>query len=195
MPGPFRDTDTTSNKCRSTPRKLNKLVLVDRNSLPLLSPGTWIRHNVGHALDSCVQWDTVLPGPRGRLPSGHVGGCSDPLVSKPQFSPMSLFGDLFQSQHGKFHLALATGPTCYTRDSPRTVSHGAVYCGTWVAPARCQLSRIPLCLGKAKSEQLRVEWGPTKPTPTPYKMHTATGSTIARKPGSSLKLAKCPWLP
>jgi hypothetical protein len=83
LPGPFRDTDITSNKCRSAPQKFNKLVLVDRNSLPLLSPGTWTRHNVGQALDSCLQWDTMLPGPRGRLPSGHVGGCSDPLVSKP----------------------------------------------------------------------------------------------------------------
>lgn len=115
--------------------------------------------------------------------------------ANPRFFPLSLFGDLFQSPYGKFHLALATGLTCYSRCVSCTVSHGAVYCGTGVAPARCQLSRIPLCLGKAKSEQLRVEWVPTKPTPTPYQMHTATGSAIARKPGSSLKLAKCPWQP
>lgn len=87
--------------------------------------------------------------------------------ANPQFSPMSLFGDLLQSPHGNFHLALATGPTCYSKCVPHTVLHGAVYCGTWVAPARCQLSRIPLCLGKAKSEQLRVEWGPTKPNSHP----------------------------
>lgn len=100
-------------------RDINKLVLVDRNSLPLLSPGTWTRHNVGQALDFGPWWATLLPGPRGRLPSGHVGGCSDPLVSKPP----------------------VLAPVASRRLVPVTTRE--VPPGPWVAPAPRQLASFP----------------------------------------------------
>jgi hypothetical protein len=191
LPGPFRDTDIRSNKCRGAPQKFNKLVLVDRNCQPLLGPGTWTRHNVGHALDFCLQWDTVLPGPHGRLPSGHVGCCSDPQVSKPQFYSLSPLGDLFQSPYGKFHRALATGPT------PQ-VLHGVVYCATCLLGSSRYVASFPAspCAWEPPTSggggQLRLEWVPTKPTSHPLLVCGHGGLTW---PGSREAASNWPDVP
>ena len=80
--------------------------------------------------------------------------------ANPQFCPLSLFGDLFQSPHGKFHLALATEPTCYSRYVPHTVLHGAVYCGTWGGSGTLPAFPHPLVPGKSQVGAVACRVGP-----------------------------------